>query len=277
MKRHLLFAVLILSAFVLSCKEQAVEQETANKQEIRELNIDPTELENDFMKWWSYHSYNINLSSNFTGMDENSDTIPKQEFLGKLQSGDFIPIRLRSDAPAEKYQLHKLGPAAEKGIRSTIKNESITTLQHFAMEGQAFPEFDLKDLDGNRYTNENTQGKTIIFKTWFIHCQACVAEFPELNELVEHYRDRDDVIFVSLALDAKDELRSFLQKQQFTYAVVPDQKELIAKQLQLQIYPTHIVVNGNGNITKVVNKASEMISFLEHTQQMAETNPRSSI
>lgn len=36
------------------------------------------------MKWWTFHSYNIKLTSHFTGIDEGSETVPKQQFLEHL-------------------------------------------------------------------------------------------------------------------------------------------------------------------------------------------------
>ncbi len=68
---------------------------------------------------------------------------------------------------------------------------------------------------------------------------------------------------MSLALDSKSELDDFLEKTVFKYDVIPNQKEFINKTLNLQIYPTHIIVNKNRSILKVSNKALEMISFLE--------------
>lgn len=46
--------------------------------------------------------------------------------------------------------------------------------------------------------------------------------------------------------------------------MVSNQKEFILNELYLQAYPTHIVFNEEGIILKVVNKASEMISFFEN-------------
>jgi thiol-disulfide isomerase/thioredoxin len=143
----------------------------------------------------------------------------------------------------------------------------------FKMEGLPLTEFNFTDLNGNKYTNENTKGKTIILKTWFINCKACVAEFPELNEFVEKYKQRNDMIFVSLALDSKAELENFLQKNDFEYQVVPNQKEFIDKKLNLQMFPTHIIVDKIGTILKIVNKASEMISFLENENKQTEKIP----
>jgi thiol-disulfide isomerase/thioredoxin len=264
MKRYQIITILLLSIFIFSCKEKAEKKQLSEKVENLEPKADIKELESDFIKWWTYHSYNISLSSNFIGLNVKSDKIDKKQFLKELTSGNFIPLKLKSKDGIDLYQLYKLDSSAIKDIGNTIKNESLTNLQHFKMESTNFPKFDFTDLNGNHYTNENTKGKIIVFKTWFINCKACVAEFPELNELVEKYKNRNDIIFLSLALDSKSELDEFLQKKSFEYKVVPNQKEFIVKTLNLQIYPTHIIVDKNGIILKVVNKASEMISFFEN-------------
>jgi peroxiredoxin len=131
------------------------------------------------------------------------------------------------------------------------------------MEGKEFPDFTLTDLDGKTWTKEGLQGKTLAVKTWFIRCKPCIEEMPQLNELVEEYSDREDVVFLSLSLDPKDELQKFLSEKEFKYAVVPQQKAFIEDTLGFSIYPTHIIVEPSGRIRKVVNTAPEMIAALK--------------
>ncbi len=270
--KHQITIILLLSIFTFSCKEKSEEKISHKEIQIFEPKVNPIELKTDFKKWWSYHCYNISLASNFTGINEKSDTIGKRQFLDKLITGNYIPLRLNSNEGLETYKLFEIDYSADKSIRSTIKNESQLNLKHFKMEGQSLPEFDFTDLKGNHYTTANTKGKTIILKTWFIGCSACVAEFPELNELVEKYKHRDDIVFVSLATNAKSDLEIFLNKKVFEYDVVPSQGKFIFKTLKLQTFPTHIIINENGTILKVVNKASEMISFLENEKKLMEEN-----
>ncbi|MCG6190318.1 TlpA family protein disulfide reductase [Maribellus maritimus] len=264
MKKNQLIAILLLSIFVFSCNEKSKQTQLTVKVETLEPNVNISELTSDFMKWWTYYSYNISLSSDFTGLNEQSETIDKKQFLEKLITGNYIPLKIKSDNKIETYKLYQLDSIADKGIGSTIKNVSTRVYGLYEMEGTPIPQFNFIDLEGNSYTNKNTKGKTLILKTWFIHCGACVAEFPELNEFVEKYKDRNDIIFLSLALDTKSELEKFLQQKEFDYKVVPNQKEFIIKKLYLNAFPTHLVVDENGTILKVVNKASEMIAFLEN-------------
>lgn len=267
--------IFIFSILLFSCNEKrgTENKSISEKVEVFEPNVNLNEMESDFMKWWTYYSYNISLYSNFTGLNQQSDTVGKKQFLEKLITGKYIPIKIKTSDKSETYKLFELDSNAVKSIGITIKNQSLINLKHLKMEGLPFPEFGFTDLNGNKYTNTNTKGRKIILKTWFINCKACVAEFPELNKLVEKYRQRDDIIFLSLALNSKNELESFLQKTDFEYKVVPDQEDFILKKLDLQIYPTHIIVDENGIIIKVVDKASEMISFFENEKLLTEKNP----
>lgn len=76
---------------------------------------------------------------------------------------------------------------------------------------------------------------------------------PELNKIVQQYKNRNDIVFVSLASDSDVALKKFLSKRNFDYAVVPNQKEFMDTTLNLEIYPTHFIINKRGTITKVVN------------------------
>jgi hypothetical protein len=56
-----------------------------------------------------------------------------------------------------------------------------TEMAHFKMEGTPIPGFNFTDLNDKVYNQSTTRGKIVILKCWFIHCVACLKEFPELN------------------------------------------------------------------------------------------------
>lgn len=259
-------SITIFSMLLFSCQEQKKAEEKPISEVVKRLEpeVDANEVESEFITWWAYHYNNISLSSDFIGLSEQSDIIEKKEFLEKLTTANFIPIKMQSGNEEIVYKLFRLSTTTDQSIGTTIKNESLTSLHYFSMEGSQFPEFNFTDLTGSNYTNENTKGKTVILKTWFIGCKACIAEFPELNEFVEKYNRRDDIVFLSIATDRETALKAFLQKREFKYQVIANQKDFIVDTLNLQIYPTHIVVDENGTVSKVVNKASEMIAFVDN-------------
>jgi peroxiredoxin len=229
--------------------------------------VDLNNIEKDFMGWWSYHNKNIVLSSNFIGLDISSNVLCKEDFLKSLISGDFIPLKLRSKEGRTCYKLFKLDQTADKQISGAIKQASTVCYKYFKMEGKDFPKFNFKDLNGVEYSNENTRGKVVVLKCWYTSCVACVAEIPKLNELVDQFQNRKDVVFISLAFNQKGELIQFLSEKPFRYSVVADQKSFMVNELDIKSYPTHIVIGKDGVIQKVVNKADEMIAALKEALQ----------
>ncbi len=87
---------------------------------------------------------------------------------------------------------------------------------------------------------------------WFLGCPPCVAEVPELNKLVAEFKDKN-VVFLALALDDEKALRSFLKEKEFKYQVVPNASDIIMGKYEVGIFPTHIILDAEGNI------ASELI------------------
>ena len=261
---------LLVAIILISCEEKIKTTKEVSAKDIIELDpkVDLDIIQTDFMTWWTYHFNNISLSSDFKGLNETSSSLSKKDFLERLTTGKFIVLKVKSDRKDIIYKLFKLQEGAEQTIISTIKSESLISLKHLKMEGSQFPEFQFTDLQGNTYANESLQGSFIILKTWFINCVACIEEFPELNEFVKYMAKNEDVVFLSIANDSQDKLKEFLTKKDFNYLVVPDQRAFITKTLGLQIYPTHIVIDKNGIIIKVVNKASEMISFIKNMPQL---------
>lgn len=49
-------------------------------------------------------------------------------------------------------------------------------------------------------------------KTWFIGCKTCLAEFPELSEMVENQHQNENLLFISLANDEAEPLKKSSSK-----------------------------------------------------------------
>ncbi len=226
---------------------------TASCQKSNDVDAIGDQLENSYQDWWLYYNDSIKLASKFKPLDANLDEISKEVFLKSLCTGKYIPLRCSSDKGNNVYKLYELKQIADENISSTIKNLAQVELENFLKEGQQMKPFRFVDLTGNLFTSENTKGKIVVLKCWFIHCKKCVEEMPELNKIVQQYKNRDDIVFVSLASDSEAALKKFLSKRNFDYAVVPNQKEFMDTTLNLEIYPTHFIIDKRGTIAKVVN------------------------
>ncbi len=217
----------------------------------------PILITQNFQSFWTYWNQYVKLSADFVALDADSKEITKAVFLKLLSSGKYLPLRLSSPKPVY-YKLYKIDNLKNKDISSTIIQMANAASENFNREGKPFDNFQFTDLNGNIYTTENTKGKIIVFKFWYIHCQQCVAEIPSLNELVKKYKNRKDIIFISLAFDTNQELKKFLLKKTFNYIIVGNQKEYLMDELKISIYPTHMIVNKEGKVTKVVNSYDEL-------------------
>lgn len=246
---------LLISIFLISCEEK--------KETYTEADLQFSSVQSDQAKWWNYHRSNIDLTTDFLAFGEAGDTISKKQFLEQLVTGKFIAIKVRSNSPKEQYRLYRLDEKADDAIEYTIASDSYREYKHFMMEGQPFPDFHFTDLQGKTYSKQDLLGKTLLVKTWFLRCKPCIEEMPQLNALVEEYKDREDVVFLSLSTDPEDELNNFLTQQRFLYPVVANTKTFVEETLGFNIYPTHIVVDPEGKVIKVVNTAPEMIQVLE--------------
>jgi peroxiredoxin len=226
----------------------------------------PKELLKDFQTWYSYTYYNIHLAQDFIGLNINSAAVSKTAFLRLLATGKFIPLKVASQHSVPTYKLWQL-TSHHDDISQVMQQLAVTEQDNYAREGKPLPAYQFTDLAGKTYNPASTKGKILVLKCWFIACGACVKEFPELNQLVDEYKDRKDVLFVSLAMDSKSDLAQFIERKPFNYAVVPGQTDYLEQQLKVNAYPTHFLLDRKGRIVKVSSSISDLKPFI--AQQLA--------
>lgn len=214
--------------------------------------VDPIQIQKTYPDWSVYQSKKIMLSRDFVALDSNSKEISKESFLDQLANGNFIPIQLKSEDSVYYYKLFQIQPKSDTSIKATINQIGFDALKNYKMEGIAFPKFSFKDLNGNLVTNESMKGKIIVIKCWYIHCTPCIREFPQVNKLTEEYKDRKDIVFISLAEDSPEQLKTFLARKPLSYSVIPSMKEYMNETLELNSFPTHFILNKEGMIAKVL-------------------------
>lgn len=214
--------------------------------------VDPIQIQKTYTDWSAYQSKKIMLSRDFVALDIVSKEISKESFLDQLSNGNFIPIRLKSDDSIYYYKLFKIQPKSDTSIKATINQIGFDAYKNYKMEGTAFPDFSFKDLNGNIVSNESMKGKIIVIKCWYIHCTPCIREFPQVNKLTEEYKDRKDILFISLAEDSPEQLKTFLARKPLSYSVIPDMKIYMNESLQLNSFPTHFILNKESLISKVL-------------------------
>jgi len=131
--------------------------------------------------------------------------------------------------------------------RETPKDGS-PTASPFFKNGESLASFKANDIKGNSYELSTLKGKVVVLNFWFVGCAPCRQEIPELNEIVEKYREHTDVVFLAIALDGKEAIQKMIKKLPFDYNLIYDGKEIAADQYGVRMYPTHVVLDKEGKV-----------------------------
>lgn len=193
----------------------------------------------------------MRLSGDFISYDENDSVVAKDFFLKEVSSGKYLPLKLKSNDSLNYYKLYPINNVTDSSITENIIRFGQLYYDFFQMEGKPLPGFHFVDLNGKIYNSKTCKGKVLVLNFWFIGCTACEREMPFLNKLVASYKNRDDVLFVSIAPNNEKQLKTFLEKKPFAYAIIPDKSLYVNDTLNIQMFPTQMIVDKNGLIAKV--------------------------
>jgi len=209
--------------------------------------------------FWQYLVQNLRfLSRKYLAYNASGKRISKREFLKQLTTGNYLFLQTSSDSTKLSFKLYPLNNGERVKYGSVISGYSLERYNDYKWVGEKFPAFDFVDINGKHYNSTNTRGKIVVLKYWYVACQACREEMPELNKMVAGYKKRTDMIFISIAPDNASQLKKFFSTHPFDYIKVPDQGHFISKVLKVQEAPTHFVINKQGIIVNVTNNPQEL-------------------
>lgn len=270
--RLIVLMMMLVSGYFTSCQQSPKKQETVASTitepqivsaRIGKPIVEEKDIMVNFNSFWAYYKANIKFFEDFVPFDTSGVIMKKDDFLKTLITGDYYPLVIYSKDSLINYKLAKIPFKSPENAGAYMRQDSRPALEHYNMEGKPIPAFSFTDVNGKLYTSENTKGKIVLFKCWFINCGACILEMPQLNRMVERYKDREDILFISLAMDRKKPLQDFLEKTKFDYATIPNQTEYMSKQLKVPAYPYHFLINKEGLLVKSVGDATDVEMLLE--------------
>lgn len=122
-------------------------------------------------------------------------------------------------------------------------------------------EFEGKDLEGKIWSLKELRGKTVILNFWFTSCAPCIKEIPELNKLVDEYKNKD-VVFLGLTYNTPQQVEAFLKRRAFNYTQLPNSGE-ISSNYNIFYFPTSFVIDKNGIIKGVLEKSDNIYHDLK--------------
>ena len=189
----------------------------------------------------------------FPGIKTLNRRVIVKDSTGKIYStGEWMPLttkylykfnRIDSTGDILVYNLEKMNDSEREGILSKMLPEET----HNFKTGDKISSFKLKDINKKQFNLEDLKGKIIILYFCILESPATKYEVSELNKLADNYRDSGNVIFVAITEEDRLTAKSFINKTDFKFHVVPNAKAIMI-QYDIHAWPTHVVIDQNGTI-----------------------------
>ncbi|WP_037321231.1 TlpA disulfide reductase family protein [Salegentibacter sp. Hel_I_6] len=109
-----------------------------------------------------------------------------------------------------------------------------------------FPEMSLESISGQEISSNQFKNQFIVINWWATWCAPCIKEIPGLNEIVDKYRNNENVRFIAITDDQKSRITDFLKKKDFQYEMTFANSEV--RNLFGNSYPTNIIIDPTGKI-----------------------------
>ncbi|MFM7644848.1 MAG: TlpA family protein disulfide reductase [Sphingomonadales bacterium] len=178
---------------------------------------------------------------------EDYSLVEQSEFMTIMMSNNYIPEPYIDSNKVVKVFVLRKATEFEKKQMNEMQNKMANPSP---LVGKKAFDFNVTDIFGNKYSLKELKGKVIVMNFWFVECKPCIMEMPELNKLVEKYRNKD-VVFLGFATNDKQKIESFLKNKTFNYNIIAESKK-IADLYEVNSFPTHIVIDKNSTIAYYV-------------------------
>jgi thiol-disulfide isomerase/thioredoxin len=111
----------------------------------------------------------------------------------------------------------------------------------------AFPDFQVKTLDGQTAALSQYRGKVVILDLFATWCPPCRMEIPQFVALQKQYADRLTVVGLSYDQGSAEPVKKFMQDMKINYAVYWGSQE-IANFVGLRGIPQTLVLDPEGRV-----------------------------
>lgn len=166
-------------------------------------------------------------------------------FIGLMNSKTWT-LEPSTDANNNPYiQLIKLSEDQQE-------TNSIMERQDAGFNGIEVPYFNMIDRNGNLITSETTKGKVVVFNFWFASCPPCIKEVPELNEVYESYKGREDIVFAAITFEKEEKIKRFLTKYPLAYPIIGSEGTF-SQSITRGAYPTNVIIGKDGVIQEYIS------------------------
>ena len=127
--------------------------------------------------------------------------------------------------------------------------------------GDKAPKINITDYILNTPKDKKIENKFIILEFWATWCAPCLGSVPHLNDLQNKFKNRKDLLFLSLTYEKPEKTKRTLEKVEFKTIVVSDQTKKTEANFNVEGIP-HTVLIDNKGIIKWIGTPNELNSSM---------------
>jgi thiol-disulfide isomerase/thioredoxin len=127
--------------------------------------------------------------------------------------------------------------------------------------GDKAPKINITDYLHNTPKDKKLENKFIVLEFWATWCAPCLSAVPHLNDLQDKFKDRDELMFLSLTYEKPEKTKRTLEKVKFNTIVVSDQTKQTETSFNVKGIP-HTVLIDNKGIIKWIGTPMELTASL---------------
>jgi len=131
--------------------------------------------------------------------------------------------------------------------------------------------FILTNLKGENIKLSDYKGKVVVLDFWATWCGPCRASFPNMQELVNEYKNKDVAFFFIATWQEgkpnaiKDEVSKFITDNKYTFNVLFDYNNDIVAKYKIKGIPTKIVIDKNGEFLSINCSADNLKALIDES------------
>lgn len=140
-----------------------------------------------------------------------------------------------------------------------------------AISGKELPELEIKNEEGAIIDLKKMKGKTIVLDIWSSACGICIKKFPEFEKLKNKYSNDKSIIFYTLNLPVKRDVREEVEEytNEFSFEKLYAGND-VRKQLNITGVPKVMIIDKNGKIGYIGYFITDKASFYNNVYTLIE-------
>jgi len=119
--------------------------------------------------------------------------------------------------------------------------------------GQPAPDFELADINGNKYALSSLRGKVVLVNFWATWCPPCRTEIPSMDELYKNLgKGNLELLAINVEKDGPDLIEQFSLANPHSFPVIFDTEATVQRSYGVFKFPETFIVNKQGVIVERV-------------------------